>query len=198
MCQDSARAVDLSPRLTKSPEPTVPNDPRPHQPARELLARIAGVLALGSLVGVASNELSGANRVSYFGFKKRDVLESRLAKSVEKISAPAHAVVSAGPLEVAFFYAECPECEIVHKRVLPEIARLFGDAVVVRKYDCADMANYKRLLEYEKRYGSDENEMLKMFVGQRRYLSGVKQIVAKSVPLIGEELGGNGGSTRES
>lgn len=176
-----------------SSEPATPDRIR-----RSLLAQIVCILVIGSLVGVVCNELNRANRISYFAFKKQEVLESRLAESIAKVSAPAGPAISTAPLEVAFFFAECPECEIIHKRVLPEIARLFGGSVVVRKYDCADMANYKRLLEYERRFGSKEDDILKLFIGRERYLAGVKQIVAKSVPLIGGELTLNGGRAHGS
>lgn len=162
---------------------------RPHPHAwRALLPQVAAILAAGSGLGVVCNELSGSGRVSYFGFRKQDVLESRLAKAVEHVKDIPPVPAAAKPLEVVFFFAECEECKIVRGKVLPEIRRVFGDAIVIREHDCDDMENYKLLLDYEKRFGSDENEMLKMFIGERRYLAGAKQMVEQAIAVIGQAL----------
>ncbi len=153
---------------------------------------MAILVACGVVIGIVCNELSPAGHVSYFGFRKQDVLESRLAASVGNVQPAAETKPIAKPLEIAYFFAECEECEIVKQKVLPKIKQIFGGAVVIRQYDCgagdADMANYKLLLEYEKRYGSTENQMLKMFVGDKHYLAGADQMVERAIPLISEVL----------
>lgn len=154
------------------------------------------IISAGAAVGIASNEVNRSNRVPYFAFSKKDLLESRLAKSVSQAfdggaqSGTARPVSSRPrPMEIVLFFAECAECSMVQAKVLPEIRRLFGAAVAIREYDCADMASYKKLIDYEKRYGSGENVMMKMFIGEHHYLAGPDVIASRALPAIKKALG---------
>jgi len=162
---------------------------------RSLIAQIAGILAAGATVGIVANELGAGARVSYFGFQKREILEARLTRSVREAEAQSASPAAEDVLEVVFFFTECEGCEIVRQRVLPEIERLYGKAVTIRQYDCDDEESYQLLLDYEKRFGSDEDEMLKLFIGKKRYLSGVKQIVDKAMDTVRQALAGQRDAT---
>ena len=155
-------------------------------------AEVGVIVASGALIGAVCNELNPQNRVPYFGFSKQDVLESRLAASVERVHSQGPVLPGGKPMAIVFFFAECEGCKIVREKVLPEIRRAFDDAVVIREYDCGEdgpeMRNYKRLVAYENRFGSKENEMLKLFIGDRHYLAGVKQMVEKALPVVREAL----------
>lgn len=172
--------------MTSQPQPRL---------KRGLIAQIVSLLAAGAAVGIVVNELGAARRVSYFGFQKREVLNARLARAVREAEAQSVSPTAAGPLEVVFFFTECEGCVIVREKVLPEIKRLFGQAVAIREHDCADAESYNLLLDHEKRFGSDEDEMLKLFIGERRYLSGVKQIVDQSIAAISQALADQRGTT---
>ena len=170
--------------------------PRPRL-NRRLTAQVAGLLAAGGTLGIVANELGAGPRVPYFGFGKTEILEARLSRSVREAEAQGVRAAAEDPLAVVFFFTECEGCAIVRGKVLPQIERLFGKAVAIRQYDCADGESYRLLLDYEKRFGSDEDEMLKLFIGEDRYLSGVTQIVDKSMHAIGEALAERRGATDE-
>ena len=155
----------------------------------------------GAAVGIASNEANRHSRVPYFGFSKEGLFESRLTDSVsEPVDGSPHGGTTSSvssrskPLEIVLFFAECEGCKIVQGKVLPKIRGSFGTSVIIREYDCAEMGNYTLLLKYEECFRSDENEMMKMFIGERHYLAGAKKIVSQALPVISRALAAPGGN----
>ena len=95
----------------------------------------------------------------------------------------------ADPLEVViFFSSECDECRIIRTQVIPQLQAAFGDAVVIRQYDTATLAGYRKLAEYERRFGSNEDSAAKLFAGGLS-LIGTMAIVGSSFGLVAGLLG---------
>ncbi len=97
-------------------------------------------------------------------------------------------------LRVLVFYSpSCHECHVVTEEVLPALQRDYGPLIVIEQRSIDEIATYRELLEYEKHYGSEENEPLKMFIGER-YLVGARAISAEARRIVEEELA-NGSRT---
>ena len=92
------------------------------------------------------------------------------------------------PLRVVFFLSpNCSGCAHLNRRVLPAVSKRFGDRIVIEKRDVRDIDVYKELLVCEEHYESDENEVLKVFVGVQ-YLAGPKSISAGLAKTVEAEI----------
>ena len=115
------------------------------EPRKPRLSR--GLLAAGATLGIVANELGAGPRVPYFGFGKTEILEARLSRSVREAEAQGVRAAAEDPLAMVFFFTECEGCAIVRGKVLPQIKRLYGKAVAIRQYDCADGESYGLLYD---------------------------------------------------
>ena len=95
---------------------------------------------------------------------------------------------SSRPLRVVLFYSPtCSGCDVVEGKALPEAKRRWGPRILVEKRNIDNIEVYCELLKYEDHYHSEENETLKVFVGDR-YLAGPRDIVQKLSDSVAEEL----------
>ena len=87
---------------------------------------------------------------------------------------------------ILFYSPGCGGCQVV-KGVLKEAKLAFGGRINVKMRNIDNIEVYKELIKYEEKYGSKENETLKIFVGSR-YIAGPDNIVKKLQQVIKEEL----------
>lgn len=64
-----------------------------------------------------------------------------------------------------FMSPECSHCEPVHEENIRSIAEKCGCKVDIKYFNIEDMANYKKLCDLEKKYGSSSDEMPVVFIG---------------------------------
>ena len=92
------------------------------------------------------------------------------------------------PLRVYLFASStCSECKGLKERLFPQLRERYGDTVLVTHVPVDDVEQFKLQLLYEKRYGVQDDEALKVFVG-RTCLSGEKAIWNGLEQAIAREL----------
>ena len=94
---------------------------------------------------------------------------------------------SSKALTVILFYSPgCSGCQKA-KAVLNRAAGTFGAKMKVEMRNIDDLKVYKQLIKFEEKYGSKENETLKVFAGNQ-YIAGPDNIAKKLKQVIEEEL----------
>jgi len=92
------------------------------------------------------------------------------------------------PVHVYLFASStCEECREVKTQFLPKLKAHYGERVAFTHIPVDDVESFKLQLLYEKRYGVNDDEALKVFVGEQ-CLSGKDAILERLDAVIGEEL----------
>jgi len=90
-------------------------------------------------------------------------------------------------LQVVFFYSPtCAHCQEA-KAAVAACEERFAGRIAVTRYDTSNVAAFARLFAYEDHYGSDEDELPKVFVG-RHHIAGGLEIARRLENFIAEEL----------
>lgn len=96
---------------------------------------------------------------------------------------------SSPPMLKIYLFASstCPGCSEITKGLFPELKKRFGERVAFEHVVLDDIENFKLLLCYEERYGVDDDEALKVFLGDG-FLSGRKAIFTELESMIVDQL----------
>jgi len=90
-----------------------------------------------------------------------------------------------------FSSPNCPGCEIIEPASLAQLSGETGCRIEPKYFDIDDIANYRKLVEIEKRYGHSGSDMPVVFLGSY-VLDGVEQI-EKELEKVVKEYVGKGG-----
>lgn len=94
-----------------------------------------------------------------------------------------------------FAASDCEECRELKDNFLPPILERHGGRVVCEHVPTDDIEGFKKLLLFEKRYGSESDEAVRLFVGNRA-LAGIDEIKRNIESLIEAELESGAASPR--
>lgn len=86
-----------------------------------------------------------------------------------------------------FASSTCEGCKEIRTELLPKVKAHYQNAVSIAHIPVDDIEPFKLQLLYEKHYGVNDDEALKVFVG-RQFLSGKKAIWERLDAVVGEEL----------
>jgi cytochrome c biogenesis protein CcdA len=90
-----------------------------------------------------------------------------------------------------FSSPDCPGCEIIEPASLARLSGETGCRIEPKYFDIDDIANYRKLVEIEKRYGHSGSNMPVVFIGSY-VLDGVEQIEKELKKAVKEYVGKGG------
>jgi disulfide oxidoreductase YuzD len=93
-------------------------------------------------------------------------------------------------IKVAFFYSEdCKDCQVVKKKIFPQLEEKFKDFLQIEYYDINNPQNYEKLIKYEKKCQDTDNEIPVIFIAGK-VLSGKEEIKNNLNRIVEQALRG--------